>query len=154
MNCVQHHKTHVDRRARGRVNSRLHTPTTRPNTEHQFPNTDTKPKLKTRVPGSEHHTPTRAHSKPRTHIKTGLDGSVRALSQNSWMTPDRSDRTLTFSFISEFEPEFVISTGARAPVNVTRVANSQSHVTWRASAKCQLHSLLTRVSAINFSAED
>ncbi len=37
----------------------------------------------------------RAHSKPCTHIKTGHDGSVRALSQNLWMTPYRSDRTLT-----------------------------------------------------------
>ncbi len=40
-------------------------------------------------------TQTREHSKPRTHIKTGRDGSVKALSQNPWMTPDRSDRTLT-----------------------------------------------------------
>ncbi len=36
----------------------------------------------------------RAHSTPCTHIKTGHDGSVRALSQNPWMTPYRSDRGL------------------------------------------------------------
>ncbi len=37
----------------------------------------------------------RAHSQPHDHMKTGHDGSVRALSQNPWMTPHRSDRTLT-----------------------------------------------------------
>ncbi len=37
----------------------------------------------------------RAHSKPHAHTKTGHYGSVRALSQNLWMTLDRSDRTLT-----------------------------------------------------------
>ncbi len=37
----------------------------------------------------------RAHSQPHAHMKTGHDGSVRALSQNPWMTPDQSDRTLT-----------------------------------------------------------
>ncbi len=37
----------------------------------------------------------RARSKLHAHVKTGHDGSVRALSQNPWMTPDRSDRTLT-----------------------------------------------------------
>ncbi len=37
----------------------------------------------------------RARSKPHAHVKTRNDGSVRALSQNPWMTPDRSDRTLT-----------------------------------------------------------
>ncbi len=45
-NCVQHHKTHVDRRARGRANSRPHTHTTRQNTERECPNPDTTPKLK------------------------------------------------------------------------------------------------------------
>ncbi len=34
----------------------------------------------------------RAQSKPRAHMKTGHDGS---LSQNSWITLDQSDRTLT-----------------------------------------------------------
>ncbi len=44
----------------------------------------------------------------------------------------------------------MINSGARAPESVTHAANSQSHGTWRASAKCQLHSLLARVSTINF----
>ncbi len=71
-----------------------------------------KPKLKTWVPGCRGagiRTPdfnmkqgtqtrertARAHSKPRTYIKSGHDGSVRALSKNPWITPDWSDRTLT-----------------------------------------------------------
>ncbi len=36
---------------------------------------------------------------------------------------------------SEFEPEFVINSLARAPESVTHSANSQSHGTWRESAK-------------------
>ncbi len=60
----------------------------------------------------------------------------------------------TFSDNSEFEPEFVINSGAGAPERVTRAANSQSHGTWRASAKHQLDSLLARVSAMHFPAED
>ncbi len=35
-----------------------------------------------------------ACSKPYTYMKTRHDGSVRALPQNPWMPPDRSDRTL------------------------------------------------------------
>ncbi len=35
-----------------------------------------------------------ACSKPYTYMKTRHDGSVRALSQNPWMPPERSDRTL------------------------------------------------------------
>ncbi len=57
-NYVQHYKTHVDSRARGRAKSRPHTHTTRQNTERESPNPGTKPKLKARVPGSEHHAPT------------------------------------------------------------------------------------------------
>jgi len=33
------------------------------------------------------------------HMKTDHDRSVRALSQNPLMTPDRSDRTLTYKAI-------------------------------------------------------
>ncbi len=50
--------------------------------------------------------------------------------------------------------QFVINSGVCAPESVTHAANSQSHETWRASAKCKLDSLLTRVSAMHFSAED
>ncbi len=79
--------THVDRRARGWANSRPHTHTTRRNMERECPNTVTKLKLKTWVPGSKHHAPTRhiqgTQMKVRTaRMKTGHAGSVRALSQN------------------------------------------------------------------------
>ncbi len=50
--------------------------------------------------------------------------------------------------------QFAIDAGARAPEGVIRAANSQSQGTWRASAKRQFDSLLARVSAIYFSAED
>ncbi len=40
----------------------------------------------------------RAHSKPHRHMKTGHDGSVRAVSQNPWMTPDWNYRTLQVKF--------------------------------------------------------
>ncbi len=53
-NCM-HTTSHVDKRACGRANSRLHAHKTRQNMEHECPNPDTKPKLKTWVPGSEHH---------------------------------------------------------------------------------------------------
>ncbi len=59
-----------------------------------------------------------------------------------------------FSVNSEFEPEFVINSGACAPESVTRAANSQLHETLRAPAKCQLDSLLARVSTVHFCAED
>ncbi len=96
-NCMQHHKTHVDRRLCGRANSRPHTHIMTQNTERECPNPDKKPKLKTWVPGSEHHAPTQNKAcMQHTHIKTGHDGSVRALSQNPWMTPDRSDRSDTY----------------------------------------------------------
>ncbi len=55
----------------------------------QTPRSNTKQGTQTRE-----HT-ARALSKPCAHMKTGHDGSVRALSQNSWMTPDRIYRTLT-----------------------------------------------------------
>ncbi len=82
---------HVDRRARGRANSRLHAHTTRQNIEHECPNPDTKPKLMTWVLGSEHHTPTRkAHShKNRTWWE--CQDSVT----KPQITLDRSDRTLS-----------------------------------------------------------
>ncbi len=98
------HKTHGQESARP---SKLETTRSHNKTEHgvRVSKPRHEPKLKIWVLGSEHHAPTRnkqmrecrarAHSKPCTRIKTGHDRSVRALSQNPWMTPDRSDRILT-----------------------------------------------------------
>ncbi len=65
MNCVQQHKTHVDRRVRGWANPRPHTHSTRQNMERECPKPVTKPKLKTWVPRSEHHAPTRNKARRR-----------------------------------------------------------------------------------------
>ncbi len=94
--------THVDRRAYGWANLRPHapkrdrtwstsvrTPTRNHNSRQECRDPNTTLQHETR------HADKRAHTKPRTHIKTGYVGSVRALSQNPWMTPDRSDRTLS-----------------------------------------------------------
>ncbi len=69
----------------------VQTPTLNRNSRHecQDPNTTLQNGRQTRERTA------RARSKPNAHMKTGHDESVRALSQNSWMTPDRSDRTLT-----------------------------------------------------------
>ncbi len=56
-NC-EHTKRHVDRRTHGRANSSLHAHTMSQNMDHECPNPDTKPKLTTWVPGSEHQAPT------------------------------------------------------------------------------------------------
>ncbi len=53
-------------------------------------------------------------------------------------SPGSQSTIKTFSDNSEFEPEFVINSGAHAAESVTRAANSQSHGTWRASAKRHL----------------
>jgi len=98
-NCVQHNKTHVDRRACGRANSRPHTHTKRQNVERECPNPDTKPKLKTWVPGSEHHAPTwnkaRRRERERTHTwkqdMTGVSGLCNKTMNNTrpkWQNPD------------------------------------------------------------------
>ncbi len=84
-NCVQHHThtTHVDKRAR----------TMRQNMERECPNPDTKPKLKTWVPGSEHNAPTPnkahrqesaqlEHTRNRVLTRKQDKKGVRALSQN------------------------------------------------------------------------
>ncbi len=105
--CVQHHKTHVDKRARARTSlwPHTHNETMRhqcPNPRHQTKTHDMSAGIQTPRSNMKQGTQTRertdrARSKPYAHGKTGHDGSVRALSQNSWMTPDRSDRTLTLT---------------------------------------------------------
>ncbi len=105
-NCVQHHKTHMGRRARGRANSRPHTHTMRQNMEHECSNPDTKPKLKTWVPGYEHHAPTwnkarRRESAQLEHTRsraftwnpdmTGVSGLCHKTMNNTrpkWQNPD------------------------------------------------------------------
>ncbi len=115
------HKTHVDRRACGRAKSRLHTHTTRQNTERKWPNPDTKPKLKTWVPGSEHHAPIRnkARRRERAHGSSTLkaarscenrtwrecQGSVTKPMNDTrpkWQTPDTKMRRFTLSFTKLF----------------------------------------------------
>ncbi len=102
-NCV-HTTRHVDRRAHGRANSRPHAYTTRQNMERECPTRtetqDISAGIRTPCSNTKEGTQTRertarAHSQPHDHMKTGHDGSVRALSQNPWMTPHWSDRTLT-----------------------------------------------------------
>ncbi len=108
--------THVDRRAHGRANSRPHAHTTRQNMERECPNPDTKPKLKTWVPGSQHHAPTRnkAHKRERARLehtrscaltwKQDMTG-VSGLCHKPWITLDRSDRTPTdlFTYLLVFQ---------------------------------------------------
>ncbi len=70
---MQHNKTHVDRRARSQANSR--------------PRTHTMTENGARVSEPRHETKTQDMSATcreaaRAHIKTGHDGSIRALSQN------------------------------------------------------------------------
>ncbi len=107
--CVQHNKTHVERRACGQANSRPHTPTKRQNVEHEYPNPNTKPKLKTWVPGSKHHAPTRNKARRQesaleaarsheTQTWREYQGSVT----KPWITLDRSDRTLTEDNIESY----------------------------------------------------
>ncbi len=90
--CVQHHKTHVDRRARARANlwPHTHNETMRhqcPNPRHQTKTQDMSAGIQTSQSNMKKGTQTRectdrARSKPYAHVKTGHDGSVRALSQN------------------------------------------------------------------------
>ncbi len=112
-NCVQHNKTHMDRRACGRANSRPHTHTKRQNVERECPNPDTKPKLKTWVPGSEHHAPTwnkarRWESTWLEHTRsrvltwkqdvTGVSGLCHKTMNKTrpkWQNPDRRKPTRT-----------------------------------------------------------
>ncbi len=138
--CVQCHKTHVDRRVSGQANSRSHAHTTRQNTERESPNPDTKTETQDMSAGiwtprsnTKQGTQTRehaawAHSKPHAHVKTGHDGSVRALSQNPWMTPDRSDRTLTLT-PSKGTRKTKNKTGTWQHKNMTNMTTQDRHTT-------------------------
>ncbi len=104
MNCVQHNKTHVDRRACSRANSRPRTHTKRQSVERECLNPDTKPKLKTWMPGSEHHAPTRNKARRRENAglelwalltwnpdMTGVSGLCHKTMNNTrpkWQNPD------------------------------------------------------------------
>ncbi len=108
--------THVDRKARGRANSRLHAHKTRQNMEHECPNPDTKRKLKTWVPGSKHYAPTRnkacrrdcarlEHARSRMltwkQDMTGVSGLCHKTMHNTrpkWQNPDNLTLTLAFLF--------------------------------------------------------
>ncbi len=89
MNCVQHHKT----QERAAELTRDRTLTQQDKTRSASVRTLTTPKLKSagiRTPRSNMKQGTQtiermaqARSKPHAHVKTGHDGSVRALSQNS-----------------------------------------------------------------------
>ncbi len=95
--CVPHHKTHMDRGARDRANSRPHTHTTRPNVERECLNPDTRPKLKTWVPGSVHRAPTRNKARRGESAlawnqdMTGVSGLCHKATNNTrpkWQNPD------------------------------------------------------------------
>ncbi len=105
-NCVQHNKTHVDKSARCRANSRPRTHTMTENgarvseprhvTETQnmsagiqTPRSNMKQGTQTRERA------TRAHSKPRAHMKTRTWWEYQGSVTKPWITLDRSDRTLT-----------------------------------------------------------
>ncbi len=107
-NCVQHNKTHVDKSARCRANSRPRTHTMTENgarvseprhvTETQnmsagiqTPRSNMKQGTQTRERA------TRAHSKPRAHMKTRTWWEYQGSVTKPWITLDRSDRTLTHS---------------------------------------------------------
>ncbi len=106
-NCVQHH-THNTRGQESARPSELepHAQTMRQNMEREYPNPDTKPKLKTWVPGSEHHAPTQnkarrresarlEHTRSRTltwkQDMTGVSGLCHKTMNNTilkWQNPD------------------------------------------------------------------
>ncbi len=103
MNCMQHHKTHMDRRARGLANSRPHTHTMRQNVERS-PTRNRNSRHECRDPNITLQHETR-HADERVHGSSVLEtarsrenrtwweyqGSVTKL----WITLDRSDSTLT-----------------------------------------------------------
>ncbi len=66
-------------------NSRPHTPTKRQNVEYKCPNPDMKPKLKTWVPGSEHHAPT---WNPDMMVVSGLCHKTMNNTRPKWQNPD------------------------------------------------------------------
>ncbi len=105
-NCVQHNKTHVDKSARCRANSRPRTHTMTENGARvseprhvtktqdmsagiQTPRSNIKQGMQTRERA------TRAHSKPRAHMKTRTGWEYQGSVTKPWITLDRSDRTLT-----------------------------------------------------------
>ncbi len=92
-NCVQHNKTHVDRRARSRANLRPRTHTMTENgarvsePRHETETQDMSAGIRSPRSNTKQGTQTRertarAHSKPHAHMKPGHDGGIRALSQN------------------------------------------------------------------------
>ncbi len=105
-NCVQHNKTHVDKSARCRVNSR---PRTHTMTENGARVSEPRHVTKTQDMSAGIQTPrsnmkqgtqtreraTRAHSKPRAHMKTRTGWEYQGSVTKPWITLDRSDRTLT-----------------------------------------------------------
>ncbi len=105
-NCVQHNKTHVDKSARCRANSR---PRTHTMTENGARVSEPRHVTKTQDMSAGIQTPrsnmkqgtqtreraTRAHSKPRAHMKTRTGWEYQGSVTKPWITLDRSDRTLT-----------------------------------------------------------
>ncbi len=100
-NCVQHNKTHVDRRARSRANSRPRTHTMTENRERV-----SEPRQETETQdmsaGSEHHAPTRNKVRRRAHGSSTLK-AARSHENRTWREYQGSvtkpwitlDRTLT-----------------------------------------------------------
>ncbi len=110
-NCVQHNKTHVDKSARCRANSR---PRTHTMTENGARVSEPRHVTKTQDMSAGIQTPrsnmkqgtqtreraTRAHSKPRAHMKTRTGWEYQGSVTKPWITLDRSDRTLTITLSS------------------------------------------------------
>ncbi len=104
-NCVQH-KTHVDKSARCRANSRPRTHTMTENgarvsePRHVTETKDMSAGIQTPRSNMKQGTQTRervtrAHSKPRAHMKTRTWWEYQGSVTKPWITLDRSDRTLT-----------------------------------------------------------
>ncbi len=105
-NCVQHNKTHVDKSARCRANSKPRTPTM---TENGARVSEPRHVTKTQDMSAGIQTPrsnmkqgtqtreraTRAHSKPHAHMKTRTWWEYQGSVTKPRITLDRSDRTLT-----------------------------------------------------------
>ncbi len=105
-NCVQHNKTHVDRRACGRANSRPHTPTKRQNMERKCPNPDTNRNSRhecwdpnTTLQHQTRYANERAYASSTLEAARSHENRTWREYQGSvtkpWITLDRSDRTLT-----------------------------------------------------------
>ncbi len=105
-NCVQHNKTHVDKSARCRANSRPRTHTMTENgarvsePRHVTKTQDTSAGIQTPRSNMKQGTQTReratrAHSKPRAHMKMRTGWEYQGSVTKPWITLDRSDRTLT-----------------------------------------------------------